>query len=296
MGKKSPKAPDFSGLAQQEAQSNKEAIQYQTQANRPNQFTPWGSSQWNLDPATGKSTQNVALDRVSQATLDNQRHIAGSFSNTANDLRHRARRNLVPEMDYRKFTEWGDLGDYDTRRQAAEDGAYGRSTSRLDPYWEQQNNDMDVQLRSQGLVPGDAAYDRAYANMSRSQNDAYALAQADSQAAGRQESELAFGQQLGEAAYGDNQRNNQVAEELQRRGWTINEINALTRGREIGLPQSPDFAVSGNPGGTDYGGVGSSQYQANLDKYNAGQQQTNSLFSGLGGIAKTGIGIATGKK
>lgn len=54
MGKKSgPKAPDYKGAAEAEANASMWNTQYQTAANRPNMTTPWGSQTWTYTPASG---------------------------------------------------------------------------------------------------------------------------------------------------------------------------------------------------------------------------------------------------
>ena len=47
MGGKSNDSPDYKGAAEAQGQSSIDAINAQTKANRPNQYTPWGSSTWN---------------------------------------------------------------------------------------------------------------------------------------------------------------------------------------------------------------------------------------------------------
>ena len=47
MGKQSaPAPPNYAAAAEQQGQSSIDAINAQTQANRPNVYTPWGSSVW----------------------------------------------------------------------------------------------------------------------------------------------------------------------------------------------------------------------------------------------------------
>lgn len=59
LNKSSPKAPpppDYKGAAEATAASNMEATKYQTNANRANQVTPWGSLTWSRAPGSGSST------------------------------------------------------------------------------------------------------------------------------------------------------------------------------------------------------------------------------------------------
>jgi hypothetical protein len=54
-----PAAPDYTGAATQTAAGNLENLKYQTQANRPTQVTPWGTSSWSPTAADGSSTQTM---------------------------------------------------------------------------------------------------------------------------------------------------------------------------------------------------------------------------------------------
>jgi hypothetical protein len=95
MGKKSrpapPPAPDYVGLARQEAEANQRNLTNQTWANRPTINTPWGSQTWEategVDPATGQRvtqwTSNITLSPQQQAALDSQMAVQMGLSNQA---------------------------------------------------------------------------------------------------------------------------------------------------------------------------------------------------------------------
>jgi hypothetical protein len=67
MGSKgsAPPPPDYRGAAEQTAAGNLEAAKYATQANRINQYTPWGSLTYTRKPTGSLNTSayNAALDR-----------------------------------------------------------------------------------------------------------------------------------------------------------------------------------------------------------------------------------------
>lgn len=73
------------------------------------------------------------------------------------------------------------------------------------------------------------------------------------------------------------QRQQAISEEMQRRGFTLNEINALLSGQQVGLPEMPSFQNSGKAAATQYMDAGKNQYQAELDAYNA----RNAMFQGI---------------
>jgi hypothetical protein len=290
MSGKAPKAPDYNAAAQQTAVASQQAVNAQNVANRPTQNTPWGNSQWIQGP-DGQWTQNVSLDPQDQQSLDSQQQIGADKSKFAQGMFGRVQNEMGAPVDFDKFQQYGELGDYDTRRQGAEDAAYSRASSRLDPYWQQQSSDMDIQLRNQGLVPGDEAYDRAIGNLDRAKNDAYSTARDDAMGQGRQESALAFDQELGTAGYQNTLRNQQIQDELTQRGWSLNEINSLLSGSQVGMPDMPSFEASSRAQSPDYSQAASNTYQAQLDRYNAKQANLQGIFSGITGIAKAGMGL-----
>ena len=88
------------------------------------------------------------------------------------------------------------VGDPTAIRDRAEKAIYDRTASRLDPQYEQRANDLEIQLRNQGLRPGDEAYDRAVANFNRDRTDAYQAANNEAIMGGGQESTRLFGQEM----------------------------------------------------------------------------------------------------
>lgn len=64
----------------------------------------------------------------------------------------------------------------DAARQQAIDSAYGQATSRLDPQWNQREDQMRTRLMNQGLDPQSEAYANALGQFGRDRNDAYSSA------------------------------------------------------------------------------------------------------------------------
>jgi len=78
-------------------------------------------------------------------------------------------------------------------RQQAEDSMYEQFTSRLDPKFEEQEQQLQIDLRNRGLREGDAAYDAAMANFGREKTDAYQQAKFSSLNNAGAEAERDFG-------------------------------------------------------------------------------------------------------
>lgn len=185
---------------------------------------------------------------------------------------------------------------------------YSRMTSRLDPQFQRGGADLENKLRNQGLRPGDEAYDRAMDEFGMQKEDAYQTAMNESIMGGRQEAESMFGmdqrtreQQVSEmlrtgsqgfnqgmqaAGFGNTVRQQQIAEEMQRRGYTLNEINAILTGQQVGMPSMPGFNAASKSEGTQNLAAAGMTGQSNLDAFNAEQAAMQGVMSGITGMGK----------
>ena len=301
MGGKSSKAPpppDYAGAARATAEADKEALAQQTWANRPEQIDPWGNISYEqekvLDPGTGKYvtkwTQRTNLDPNLKAALDSQLNLQRDRSQLGEQLMGRAQNEYGEAMDWSQLTDWGQVPlSGDEARQQAEDALYGRATSRLDPQWEQRSSDLEAKLVAQGLRPGDAAWDRQMANEERARQDDYARARQEAIIGGGQEQARQFDMGMGASQYQSELRQNQLAEQMQKRGFSLNEINALLSGQQVNTPEFQSFSQAGRGEGTDYLGATDMGYQAALGKASADNAARQGMFGGLGTLAGVGM-------
>lgn len=201
-GKKSaPAPPDFAALAKQ-----------QTNANRPNQITPFASSTW--DPE--KQTQTTAF--------------SGPLGDAAAGLQSQfASANASP------------LDNGAQARQRAEDAIYGRATARLNPMWNQREQETNASLASQGLAPDSEAGRKTLDIFNRGRNDAYSSALNDAIMGGGQEA------------------SRQQALDLTSRTAPLQEMQGLR-----GLLGMPGYGQAG-----DLLGAGQMGYNANLQNFEA---------------------------
>jgi hypothetical protein len=291
MSKSTPAQPDYRGAAEETARSNQEAMDRSTWANRPDQYTPFGNTTWEasagIDPSTGKPItsweQYTNLNPESQRALDAQLKLTGDKSELAGSLTERMANEFGEPMDYSALPEWaGPLSSGEDARQSAEDAIYGRSTSRLDPQWEQRTEQKEAQLAARGLRPGDKAYDQAMENMGRERTDAYQQAQYGSIMGGGQEATREQGMDLTAGNFQNTGRQAQFTEEMTKRGMSLNEINAIMSGQQVGMPSMPGFNATQSAGGANYSGAARDQYGAEMDAFNADQAMWNSLMQGAG--------------
>lgn len=307
--KDAPKAPDYKGAAEEQSQASQDIALQQTYANRPGQTTPFGSTSWQtqggVDPATGKPitqwTQNTQLTPELQHALDSQLGLTSGRSDLGASLFPRAQQEFGTPMDWSKFMSAGGVPQATNTDSSqkyydkAGDAIYNQFRSRMDPRFAQDTEAQDVQLRNRGLKPGDEAYTRAQHDLRQSQNDAYQNAAYQATIGAGQEAnrmfgmDLAgnaqnFGQNLQSSQYQTQQRQQQIAEEMQRRGFSLNEINALISGQQVGMPQMPSFMGASAGQAPNYLGAATAQGQADLNAYNSQNALLGSVLGGAGSI------------
>jgi hypothetical protein len=91
------------------------------------------------------------------------------------------------------------------------------------------------------------------------------------------------GQQL--AQYQNQLRQQQIAEAQQQQNWSLNALNALLNGQQVGAPQFANFNQAAMGSGVDYSGAGDKQFQAGMQQQQMANQATGQLLQGASGMA-----------
>ena len=235
-GKKGGDKPDYRGAAIEEAQAGKQNLTQQTWANRPTINTPFGQQSWDssatVDPATGQPvtqwTQNTTLSPEAQSALDAQQRIQQGRSGAAETLLGQATGAFQTPFD------WNSLPDKPGNLADAQSGAYERMRQMLEPGRTQQQATLDTKLANMGLPMGSEAGRRA--NMQLSDQFGAQDRQMLGQAMQEGRSDISAQQ---------TQRGAAIAEEAQRRGMSLNELNALLTGQQVSMPSMPGFQNAG---------------------------------------------------
>lgn len=120
-------------------------------------------------------------------------------------------------------------------------------------------------------------------NLGAAQFQNQALGQASAlDLANMQASNQAMSQQYGLNQQYANQQNQlrqqAIAEQMQRRGMSLNEMNALLSGQQVAMPQMPSFNAAGKAETPNILGATQSQYDAQLGAYNADQAAFGNLL------------------
>lgn len=235
MGGKSPKDRSVEA-AERQGQLSREAARDATYADRPTQFNPFGSIEWDrqaaIDPATGEATtewiqtQNLSPDLQQLYNSSISSNIARG--NLSAGLMGRIQQEIGEAPDWQQFGDVTGM-EYDPTelRGLAEDASYQRETMRLDPQFEQSQQALEIKLRNQGLRPGDEAYDAAQRNFQMGRNDAYERARLGATGTGREESQQLWQQQLQGTELANALRDKQIAEYLAKRQFSLGEAEAL---------------------------------------------------------------------
>ncbi len=306
-GKSAPKAPDYTEAYERQAESSQQNTTNQTYANRANQNTPFGQQTWQtqraIDPATGQPvtqwTQNTTLNPESQRALDAQMALTAGRSELGADQLGRIQDQFSGDINYDNFTQAGrgvnagnvrgKIGGANAYMGRAGDALMSQFDERMTPEFARQEASHDTILRNRGLKPGDEAYDTELAKLRQGQGDQRSSAMYQAQQLSAQEALRmqgmdktkldTFNQALKDnlgidldlSKFADYQRQRDVAEEQQRRGWSLNEANALISGQQVGMPSMPSYNTAGRAETTQYGTAAGQQYQASMDAYNAEQ-------------------------
>lgn len=309
MGKKSgPPAPDYTAAAKEQSNQSQQLALNDTYANRPTVNTPWGKQTWQtsstIDPATGKPVtsweQNIELSPDQQASLDSQQRIQMGRSNAAEDLLGQATSQFSKEVDWGSMPgragnientgvankSFGFGGDW---RQKAQDSI----TALQKPMLDERRADTENKLANMGLARGSEAWDREMRRVSDDENRAM-LAAIDS---GRAESDQSYNQARGAAEFENNagqlefsnrmnagnfnnmNRSGAIMEELQRRGTSLNELNALLTGQQVSMPNMPTAPRATMGQSADLMGAAQAQYNAGIDQFNARQAGIGNLIN-----------------
>lgn len=316
-----PDAPNYTQLAKIQAQNNLDAIRAQTEANRVNQYTPYGNLVYTRNnPSTfnqsaydrAMNDYNSALKNISsQQTngpwmggVNTSNPMAGIVAPNKNDFytdgddTWSATITLSPEqqqmLDLQNQIGISSLGQvqqnlakpFDTSTLPAQMINAGQTAqdaimSRLEPAFQRQQQQLDAQLANQGISRGTDAYRTAQTDQSQKLNDAYIQAA------------------LQGINVGNQARQQALNEQLTLRNEPLNALNALRSGSQVQNPSFINPAQQGLAQTPDLLGAAQSQYSANLGAANAANAASSNFIGGLmglgGAIGSAGTGSIFGK-
>jgi len=260
-----PAAPDYTAAAQATAQANLDAARTGVAANRVNQYTPYGSLEYKINPEaqwdiygnpTWSATQTLAPEQ--QKLLDIQNQTSLGLGNLAGKGLGYVEDMLNKPFDTSNLAQTG-INPGETMQDSI--------MRRLQPQIAQGREALQAQLANQGVVPGTEAYNRAMTQQNQRENDAMTSA-------------VIQGTQTGLAA---NQQGFQQAGYM--RNEPINTLNAVRTGAQVSSPNFVNnIAQQATTQGADLLGAATAQGNYNTASNNASTAAGSNLTSGLLGL------------
>lgn len=222
-----PPAPDPVQVANAQSASNIATAEAQQRLNMVGTQGPTGSVRWQADPSQpGGYTQVSNLSQPEQQTYDLSKTAQNSALGVANQQIGRVgdalntplstaglpdyalgqgsvaqSRPLQYSFDPGQAVQGSVGGDLEAARQAAVNSTYSQATSRLDPQWQQREDQARAQLANQGLSENSTAFQTAMGNLGRERTDAYNQANYSAIGAGENAANALFGRQLSQGQF-----------------------------------------------------------------------------------------------
>jgi hypothetical protein len=259
---KVPKPPDIATTTAAQTQSNIDTLRATQAAQNVSQDTPFGSLNYGI---TGQDQYGNNLWKATSALSPDQQQILDQLEGSQIGLGD-AGGNLVADSSamYSEAPDFSEAAGTQTRANMDRFAEY------MNPTFTQQTEQLDNQLRNQGLVPGSPAYDRAMRTMQRTQGETTSSALNSYQ-------QNAF-----------NQAKTQYDQPLD----TLAKIFGLTQ--PAALANSLVKTPSPTMGATDVAGITANNYNAQMEAYKAKLAQSNAMMSGLFGIGTSALTMGMG--
>ena len=260
MGKQSsaPPPPDYSAAARETAAGNLDAARANIAANRVNQYTPYGSLEYQVSGEDKfgnpmwKATQSLSpvqqqlLDYQNKASLGLGELTEKGLGYVSNMLENPFDTSALPSTGFNPSQSYQD--------------AY---MQRLQPQIEQGREALDVKLANQGIPVGSEAYKRAMLAQSQRENDL--LAAATTQGFG-------VGQQARQSA---------LQEQAYLRNEPLNTLSAVRTGAQVQGPTFVNPPMQANTAGADLLGATQMNFNAQQGAANAQNAANNAMTQGL---------------
>ena len=260
MGKSAsaPPPPDYTGAARETAAGNLEAARANIAANRVNQYTPYGSLEYQVSGEDKfgnpmwKATQSLApaqqqlLDYQNQASLGLGELTGKGLGYVSNMLDNPFDVSQLPSTGFNPSQSYQD--------------AY---MQRLAPQLQQGRDRLQQDLANRGIDIGSEAYDRAMQSQAQREND------------------LLLGATTQGFGVGQQARQQGLQEQAYLRNEPLNTLNAVRTGAQVQGPSFVNPAQQANTAGADILGATQMGYNAQMGAANAQNAANNAMTQGL---------------
>ena len=257
-GGSAPPPPDYAGAARETAAGNLDAARANIAANRVNQYTPYGSLEYEVSGEDKfgnpmwKATQSLAP--AQQQLLDYQNKASLGLGQLTGKGLGYVSSMLDNPFDTSKLPSTG-FNPSQTYQEAY--------MQRLAPQIQQGREKLEQQLANQGIQLGSEAYDRAMRNQAQREND------------------LLLGATTQGFGVGQQARQSALQEQAYLRNEPLNTLSAVRTGAQVQGPTFVNPAMQANTAGADILGATQMGYNANLAASNAQNAANNAMTQGL---------------
>jgi len=282
-----PPAPDYTGAAQATAQGNKEAAISAQAGNMVNQYTPYGSVEYNVRgyvDGTPQYSQTVRLSPEQQAAYNKDVAMNAALQDVGQRGLGYVQSALDKPLSFEGMQAIGTPGEI---QQQASDAAYQNAMRYVEPRLQRQQASLENQLANQGITRGSEAWNAAMADAEANRENVYSQAQNAAYTAGLTGANQAYNQALGA-------RQQQISEAQTLQSNPLNMLNAVRTGSQMQTSAMPQVGTS-SPGqlatwsGPDLLGATTAMGQYNQGLYNAQQAASSNQMSGLMGLGGTAM-------
>lgn len=260
MGKSAsaPPAPDYVGAAKETAAGNLDAARANIAANRVNQYTPYGSLEYEV---SGEDKFGNPMWKATQSLAPAQQQLLDYQNKTSLGLGELTGKGLgyVSNMLDNPF-DTSQLPSTGFNPSQTYQEAY---MQRLAPQIQQGREKLEQQLANQGIQLGSEAYDRAMRNQAQREND------------------LLLGATTQGFGVGQQARQSALQEQAYLRNEPLNTLSAVRTGAQVQGPTFVNPAMQANTAGADILGATQMGYNANLAASNAQNAANNAMTQGL---------------
>lgn len=316
-----PDAPNYTQLAKIQAQNNLDAIRLQTQANRVNQYTPYGNLVYSRNnPSTfNQSAYDKAMNDYNASirnagTQGNTQQSNGPWLGNAGFANSGGRALAMPNKN--DFYTGGDDSWSATITLSPEQqqmldlqnqigiSSLGQVQQNLSKPFD--TSTLPAQMINAGQTAQDAIMSRLEPAMQRRQEqldaqlanqgigrgtDAYRTAQTEQS---QQMNDAYINAALQGIGVGNQARQQALNEQLTLRNEPLNALNALRSGSQVQNPSFINPAQQGLAQSPDLLGAAQAQYGAQLGAANAQNAASSNFMSGLMGLGGAIGGAGTG--
>jgi hypothetical protein len=150
--------------------ANDRNLAQQQGANRYNQSNPYGSSEWEIDPATGMLTRKESLSAPQQQILDNQQQQDIGVGQTS--LNQLGQFNAKGEYNYANAPKIPGSEDLQAERKRQEDMVNQNFSARNEPRFAQEQEALKQSLADRGIPLTSERAKMELSNLNQTQNDA----------------------------------------------------------------------------------------------------------------------------